>query len=596
MRQYRLFFFSLVLSLTTTSVAADVVFKVEGIENQKAVDNLTVFLKGLTVPKNADNDTFLSQVEETSKNSLIALGYYHAEITAVVSNKESENKILIRIGIIHPEKTDSIIVHEDDQIVIINVKLGIRTSIVELDIRLTGEALQDSTFQKYLKNFPIKEGDFLDHGIYDSAKSRFRILAQRYGYFDAEFKKSIVEVTQKQNKAVVHIWFDSGIRYQFGELLFGKNLPAERFVRSLVNFKTGDPFDTNIIHDFNQDLNETGYFRSITILPGLDKKEGRLIPMNVVASMRPTDSFNAGFGFSTDEGFRGKFRWFRPWINQYGHSVEANITASLPKQEASIVYKLPIDDPLYNYFSIQSGFKVLDQNDTDTTQYVTSFNRHWRLDNDWLRTIYIRYDNESGRQGQQDFATELILPGISFSRTRRKGGINMNWGDKLLVFFELASEHVLSSDDVVKTYGQAKLLRTYSDHQFLLSGELGAISADSIYNVPSSMRFFTGGDQSIRGYGYEEIAPRDSQDYLVGGLYLAVASLEYRFPVAQQWKIALFSDGGTATDDFSEPISFSAGTGVVWASPVGPIRLYVAFPFTETDDNYRIHLMIGPEL
>ena len=239
---------------------------------------------------------------------------------------------------------------------------------------------------------------------------------------------------------------------------------------------------------------------------------------------------------------------------------------------------------------------MLDQNDTDTDQYIVSFNRHWLLDNDWQRTIYIRYDNESGVQGQQTFATALVLPGISFSRTRSRGGINVDWGDKQLAYVEFANESLLSTDDVVKFYAQGKIIRTYNEHQFVASAEVGAIFADSIYNVPSSMRFFTGGDQSIRGYDYEEIAPRDSSDYLVGGKYLTTASLEYRYPIAQNWKLAVFSDVGTATDDFSEELSIGTGVGVVWASPVGPIRFYVAKPLTDTDDSYKIHLMIGPEL
>ncbi len=90
----------------------------------------------------------------------------------------------------------------------------------------------------------------------------------------------------------------------------------------------------------------------------------------------------------------------------------------MPKQEISATYKIPLEDTLYNYFSIQSGYKMLDQNDTNTTQYVLGFNRHRRLENNWLRTIYVRYDKESGTQGEQDFSTSLILPGISFSRLR----------------------------------------------------------------------------------------------------------------------------------------------------------------------------------
>ena len=560
------------LSCASLNIAAAVSYEVKGTNNEKAIANLNVYLRGLSAPDNVDNETYLNEVVITAKESLIALGFYQSQITSSVSGEENK------------------------QTVTLDVDLGTRTTITEVDLKLTGEALNDRNFQQLLLDFPLKEGQYLDHGEYESAKSRFKSLAQRYGYFDAAYTKSSVEVTQKDNTAVIHLWFESGIRYQFGELIFDLDTPAEKYIRSLLNFQVNDPFDTNVLNAYNQELNQTGYFKSISLLPNMDKKQDRSIPLHVITYMNPEDSFTAGLGFSTDEGVRGTFGWKHPWVNQYGHSIEASLTASDPKQEASIVYKMPIDDPLYNYYSIQSGYKMLDQNDTDTKQYVVSFNRHWRLDNDWLRTIYLRYDNESGLQGQQEFSTALVLPGISFSRTRSRGGINIDWGDKQMVFFEFAEDSLLSTDDVVKVYGQTKLIRTYAGHQFVASAEVGAILSESIYDVPSSMRFFTGGDQSIRGYDYEEIAPEDSDGYLVGGSYLATASLEYRFPLTDSWKFAVFSDIGTATDDFSEELSKSVGAGVVWASPVGPIRFYVAAPLTDTDDSYKIHFMIGPEL
>lgn len=571
---------SLILTFIPLKANAEVSFDISGVGNDKALDNLNVFLKALSQPTDADNESYLIEVKETSKQSLIALGYYQARITTTVKGEP------------------------DNQVVQIKVNLGARTSISKLDLRLTGEALQDKNFQKLLVDFPLQEGQGLDHGVYESAKNSLISLAQHYGYFDAKYTKATVEVTQKNNQATVNLWFDSGIRYQFGEIIFDTHTPADQFVHSLRRFEAGDAYDTDKLNEFNQDLNETGYFNSITILPAIASTTGdhykenkeRKIPLHLITYMRPQDSFNTGLGYSTDEGVRGKFRWTRPWINHYGHSIETNFVASTYKQEATLTYQIPMEDPLYNYFSFQSGYKNLDQNDTNTEQYITSVNRHWRLDNDWLRTLYIRYDNESGIQGQETFGTELILPGISFSRTRSRGGVNVHWGDRQLVFFEFANESLLSSSSVIKAFGQNKIIRTYGNHQFINSAELGGIFAETIYDVPSSMRFFTGGDQSIRGYDYEEIAPTDADDFLVGGFYLATTSFEYRYAITQNWKMALFTDLGTATDDFSEPLSIGSGAGIVWTSPVGPIRLYVAKPFTDTGDSFKLHLMIGPEL
>ena len=571
MKYFLQFLFILQLTFSSLYSFAEIEFNVEGVSGD-AEANVVIYLDALESPRHADNADYLSEVEKSALSALSVYGYYQPSVDITVTGED-------------PEQTVNLV-----------IDAGPETFITLSEIKLIGKGATSERFLSLLKTFKLSEGSVLHHTNYESAKASLKSLAHRYGYFDAKFEKAIVEVASINNSASVFLWFDTGPRYQFGELIFNNELPADKFVISLKNFKTGDPFDSRQLSEFNTDLSETGYFKSITILPEFNKKMGLIVPLNVIATMRPQDSFNTGLGYTTDEGIRGKLRWTRPWVNDYGHSIEGNLVASKPKQEASLTYKIPLEDPLYNYMSLQTGYKMLDQNDTDTTQYLVSANRHWRLNNDWQRTIFLRYDHEQGVQGQQHFSTALVIPGVSYSRTRTRGGINTTWGDKLMGSFEISNEWWLSSDDLVKVYGQSKIIRSYSGHQFVAFAEAGAIQTSSIYNVPSSMRFFTGGDQSIRGFDYESIAPEDDQGYLVGGKYLVVGSLEYRFPITENWKLALFTDIGTATDDFSEVTSSSVGSGVVWASPVGPIRFYVAKPITNQINSFAIHFMIGPEL
>lgn len=550
---------------------AEMEYEIEGLSGDEE-SNVEIYLALLAPPKDVNNEAFLAEVKKSAQAALSVFGYYQPKIEIDASNDESS------------------------QTVTLTIELGPQTYITESDIKLSGEGKNSRLFLDLLEAFSLQKGVVLKHANYESAKSSLKSLARRLGYFDAKFETSRVDVSSLTNSASVYLWFNTGPRYQFGELVSTSDLAADKFVYSLLNFKEGDPFDSRLLSEFNADLSETGYFKSITVLPEFSEKKGLQVPMHVIASMRPQDSFNAGFGYTTDEGIRGKFRWTRPWINQYGHSIEGNVIASIPEQEASLSYKIPLEDPIYNYLSLQTGYKMSNQNDTNTTQYLLGINRHWRLQSDWMRTLFIRYEHEQGVQGQQDFSSSLIIPGISFSRTRTKGGINSTWGDKVMASFEISNEWWLSSDDLIKLYGQAKILRTYAGHQFVAFAELGMIQTDSIYNVPSSMRFFTGGDQSIRGFDYESIAPEDAQGYLIGGRYLTVASIEYRFPINDSWKLALFSDVGTVTDDFSEVLSSSVGAGIVWASPVGPIRFYVAKPLTNESNSFAMHFMIGPEL
>ncbi|MCK5818421.1 MAG: outer membrane protein assembly factor [Psychromonas sp.] len=546
-----------------------------------AADNVELTLSGLIPPKNVNTVGYLNEVKKQTIHALNAVGYYQSSIAikvikdVVASNAKDERH----------------------QVVSITINLGPRVIIKELYIKIIGAAKDDKHFLALLDKFIIKKNDPLDSEKYEEAKASLSKLAQRYGYFKAHFKRSIVEVTKKSASASIYLWFDSGPRYKFGQIHFAHKIDANNLIKPLAKFKTGDYFDTNDINQFNSAINDTGYFSSSNVFPNINQTNKDLeVPLDVILQRRTADSFGVGIGYASDSGVRGKFSWIRPWVNRYGHSIEGHIVASMEKQEASLVYKIPLEDALYNYMSFKTAYKLLNQNDTDTTEYIVGLNRYRLLSNKWFRNTYIRYDAESGRQGAQDFSTKLILPGISFSRMKSEGGVNATSGNKQLIYFEFANKILLSSSNVAKVYMQSKWLRTYAGHQFVFSVMLGAIGTKSIYNTPASMRFFAGGDQSIRGFAFETISPKDSSGFLAGGKYLTTANFEYRFPIAHNWKIATFYDIGTATSDFSEPISKGTGLGIVWGSPVGPLRFYVGVPLTQSDENFTIHLRIGPEL
>lgn len=149
-------------------------------------------------------------------------------------------------------------------------------------------------------------------------------------------------------------------------------------------------------------------------------------------------------------------------------------------------------------------------------------------------------------------------------------------------------------------WGRAKWLTTFFQHHRVISRiEQGAIWVDDIQNIPPSIRFFTGGDQTVRGYSYESLSPRDSNGQLVGGQYLSVASIEYDYEIAENWRVALFVDSGTATNSYKKgqvEWQTGAGPGIRWVTPLGPLKLDFAFAISEPGSPWRIHFSMGPDL
>lgn len=259
-------------------------------------------------------------------------------------------------------------------------------------------------------------------------------------------------------------------------------------------------------------------------------------------------------------------------------------------------YRIPLEDVLNDYYRIHYGMKRVDSRDTKSIESNLALERHWKLDNDWNRTIFIRYLLENYEQGLQDDNAQFLLPGITFSRIRARGGAMPTWGDSQYITLEYGSENALSETDVIRVLGGMKWIRSAGEnHRGLFRIDGGANFADDFDKLSPSLRFFAGGDNNLRGYGYESISPKDESGALTGAKYIVTTSLEYQYRLYGNWWGALFYDYGDAFNDTPE-FKRGTGVGVRWASPVGPIRLDFAWGLDKDPTDFKIHFSLGPEL
>lgn len=128
----------------------------------------------------------------------------------------------------------------------------------------------------------------------------------------------------------------------------------------------------------------------------------------------------------------------------------------------------------------------------------------------------------------------------------------------------------------------------------------GSITADSTRDVPAELRYYAGGAQSVRGYAYQSLSPRDGDNEIVGGLSLAETSLEIRAKFSRRFGAVAFIDGGAAyednTPDLEETIRWGAGLGFRYFTAVGPVRIDAAFPLDRRegiDDAWQFYVSLG---
>ncbi|MGR5058169.1 autotransporter assembly complex protein TamA [Vibrio rotiferianus] len=553
------------------SAYADVSLTIKGIDGALE-DNVNAYLSSIPEDDYSTSLRFQARLEQSITEALNALGYYHAKISYTITKDNDE--------------------------LIVNVQPGEPVRIKVMDVVISGEANQDEEFTNLLNKSPLKVGRILNQGEYDSLKSSIRNLALQRGYFNGDFELSKLEVIPELNEANVRLHYNSGIRYYFGSVeITGSQIWEER-VASLRPFKEGEPYLVSEVGQYNQNLSNTDWFSSVFVEPDLTKlDDGRDLPIKVSLAPAAKNQIETGIGYSTDTGVRGTLKWKKPWVSARGHSFDTALSLSKPEQTVTAGYKIPLDDVLHEYYQLQFGLKRLDNRDTESLESNLAVERHWITDGGWHKTLYVRHLYENYSQGLQEDGVQFVLPGASFSRTRTRGGNMPMWGDKQSVTIEYGDPAVLSNTRVLRLLGRTSWIRGIGEnHRGLLRLEGGANITDELEKLSPSLRFFAGGDNNIRGYGYESISPVDESGALTGAKYIATSTLEYQYRVYGNWWLAAFYDYGDAfnkTPDWKA----GAGVGIRWASPVGPVSFDFAWGLDAVPKNdFRIHFSLGPEL
>ena len=309
---------------------------------------------------------------------------------------------------------------------------GERIHLTEPHLNLQGPLTKETEFDLAVQQIP-KAGSPLLHSDYEQFKGSVQALALELGYFDGKFSRHSLKVSPREGTAYWDLAYDSGKRYKFGKVSFQNSQIDEAYLRSLVPFEEGQPYDYNTYGDLSRKLTETNWFGSVVMSMQFDKARldpERVLDVDVALTPRKENLVETGIGYATDVGPHGKLSWTRPWLNSKGHSLTAATDLSPEEQEFEFNYKIPSQsNPLSDYWALQSGYKYSTLNDTTSSSTAVSAARFQLLESGWTRKISVDWLYDNFTQGSDSSDTQIIYPTISFSRTRQKGGVLPTWGD-----------------------------------------------------------------------------------------------------------------------------------------------------------------------
>ncbi|MEZ8279854.1 autotransporter assembly complex family protein [Vibrio splendidus] len=555
---------SLFIFTQHSSIAAE--FKVKGL-NKTLTENVELYLEALTdVPA---SQLSKKKIAKRIENALNPYGYYHPQLDIELNDPDN---------------------------ITLNIDSGSVMRIAGSDVKVSGKASKDDEFIKILNQSKLDSGLPLSHLEYDKTKQAIFSLAKRKGYFDGKFIESRIEVIPSDNIANIHLHFCSGPRYKFGSVSVPQNGVEPIRIERIPTFKQGDDFDTIKLGQLQSDLSDTLWFRSVVVHSEFNHLDNSLeVPIEIIAEPSSRDIVQVGGGYSTDLGFRASLNWLKPWYNRRGHSFETQTYLSEQEQSLQLGYKIPTEKVTTDYFGIQFESKRIDHRDTKSFSNDLKFERYWQLDSDWQSTIYVKYLHEQYRQASEEEQSQLFLPGISFSQVDRKND-QLELNHRHIYSIEYSDPSLFSDSRLLRLEGNSVVSWDISDRQKLhFRSNVGINIAKSLSDVPSSLRYFAGGDGNLRGYGYESISPRDENGELTGARYMLTAGIEYQHQVYRSIWLGAFLDVG---DAFDQQADWKRGTGVslIWNSQLMPVKLDFAYGLDAPEgDEFRIHFSLGTQ-
>lgn len=555
--------------------------------------NVTVKISGIDMLLEDNVRLFLS-IEQQKEHPLMSEGRLlrlHKKAPQEIS------KALQPFGYYRPDiKTELSQPTPNHWLVTYSIEPGPALPIGEFNLVISGEMRDDPEFKALIKDLPLHKGNVFNHLEYENAKADLTKLAVERGYFDDRFVEHRVDIDLDVYEARIYLNYDSGRRYQFGDVRLDQDVLDPKFLQRYITFEKGTPYALSELIDLQQALNDSRYFNLVEISPGETEPGSLEVPITVSLTPRKPNRYSFGLGYGTDTGPRAKAGWEKPLLNRKGHRFNTDANVSNIGYSFSVFYRVPVSNPRTDQLVYSAGVVDEDSDNVDSTVHSVGVSLN-RNRGEWRQALSLNYQKEDYVISDEHDTSYLLMPGISWSRT---------WGDDFIYTFDGlrfdialrgANQKVLSDNNFFQLQGGIKGITPLGNHNRIISrGNLGAIWTEDFSEVPTSVRFYTGGTRSVRGYAYQSLGPKDDNNDDIGGKYLMVGSIEFEHSFNNKWSVALFYDAGNAIDDLKDDLERGAGFGIRWKSPIGAVRFDLASAVSRDNKPWRIHINIGPDL
>ncbi len=485
----------------------------------------------------------------------------------------------------------------------VKIEPGTPVMLVEQKVEVTGSGRDERFMKQALARSPLRTGERLSHAAYEQLKGELLRAALGHGYLDAEFTRGELLVDPATNTARAYVTLETRERYRFGPTTIEQDVLRPALVRRFLRYREGDWYDAEALLRTQFALDDSQYYSLAEVLPEERDRRNRIAPVRITAEPNRRHLYTIATGYGTDTGARGTLGWEDRRLNTRGHRLRAQLRASEIDTSAGLTYIVPWTDPALEKLSYDLRVFNEQRADVETTGETFKVGLT-QVRGNWQRVLSVTADRTedkvtTGSGGStlvNESRTTLLVPGISYARLPRDF-LGVNTVPRGFQAELLTSTESLGSDTnfVRVTMSDERRFRLSGKWALYLRGEIGSSAVGEFQELPATYRFFAGGDNSVRGYGYQDLSPVDADGNKVGGRHLLTATVELQRSFPKNFVGAVFVDAGNAFNKFGDPLEYSVGIGVRYRLPFLSIGLDVAQSISESDRSPRLHINFTPE-
>lgn len=565
--------------LLCTTARADIEIEVQGVTDEVRA-NVLIFLSFARYRARDDLDADTMQrlhdrADREVRQALRPFGYYDPKVAAELASRAGGR----------------------DWHVLVQIDPGEPVVVREVSVKVAGPGADEPALRAIVDASQLHEGARLDHRAYDKLKGDLQRTAVSTGFLDVKITRNELLVDPAKLTAAVYLEMQTGPRYKFGATAIEQDAVEPALVRRFLRYQEGDYFDTVALLKTQFALDDSQYFSTVEIIPGTRDAETLTVPISITAQSTRRDRYSIGAGYGTDTRWRGTVTWDVRRVNRKGHRARIEAVAANTERRLEGRYVIPVGDPALEKLSLEASASYEELADLEDELYELGPSLT-QIKGRWQRVLFTTISHEITRSALVRNEDTLLIPGISFALLPPSYS-----GESLALsrglYAELTGSHSAFGSDA-----DFLRLRVRDDYSFdvgerwhlLLRAEIGTSFVADFSELPGSQRFFAGGDNSVRGFGLNELSPVDANGEKTGGRNLLVGSVEIVRDLPRNFGVAVFFDAGNAVDKLGDPVEYAAGFGIRWRIPIVTVGIDVAQAISKPDLQPRIHLNISPRL